>query len=39
MNVREKIEGFEELTFIQQATFSNKSLGRDRYEDEDSIRT
>lgn len=39
MNVREKIEGFEELTFIPQATFSSKSLGRDRYEDEDSIRT
>lgn len=39
MNVREKIEGFEELTFIPQATFSNKSLGRDRDEDGDSIRT
>ncbi len=39
MNVREKIEGFEELTFIPQATFSSKSLGRERYEEGDNIRT
>lgn len=39
MNVREKIEGFEELTFIPQATFSSKSLGRERYEEGDTIRT
>lgn len=39
MNVREKIEGFEQLTFIPQATFSSKSLGRERYEEGDAIRT
>lgn len=39
MNVREKIEGFEHLTFIPQATFSSKSLGRERFEEKDTIRT
>ena len=28
MNVREKIESFENLTLIKEAAFSNKSLGR-----------
>lgn len=39
MNVREKIEGFEELTFIPQAKLSSKTLGRERYEEDDAIRT
>lgn len=39
MNVREKIEGFEHLTFIPQAKFSSESLGRERKEDADTIRT
>ena len=39
MNVREKIEAFEGLTLIPQATFSNKSVGRERNEEGDSIRT
>ena len=28
MNVREKMEAFERLTLIKQATFSDKTLGR-----------
>ena len=39
MSVRQKIEGFEELTFIPQAQFSNKTLGREEYEENDYIRT
>ena len=39
MDIREKIETFERLTFIENATFSNASLGRDRVENEDAVRT
>ncbi|MGL5352989.1 MAG: deoxyguanosinetriphosphate triphosphohydrolase [Clostridium sp.] len=39
MSVRERLEGFEKLTLIPQATFSSKSLGRECFEEEDKIRT
>ncbi|MGL5380815.1 deoxyguanosinetriphosphate triphosphohydrolase [Clostridium sp.] len=39
MDVREKIEDFERLTLIPQATLSKNSLGREKYEDQDPIRT
>lgn len=39
MNVREKIEGFERLTLVPQATFSNLTLGRKREEESDAVRT
>ncbi|GAA0084569.1 deoxyguanosinetriphosphate triphosphohydrolase [Clostridium sp. CTA-7] len=39
MNVREKIEGFERLTLVPQATFSNSTLGRKRPEENDTVRT
>ncbi len=39
MNIREKIEYFENLTFIKEASFSSCSLGRDKKEEEDDIRT
>jgi dGTPase len=39
MNVREKIEGFERLTLVTQATFSNSNLGRKRPEENDTVRT
>ncbi|ATD54714.1 deoxyguanosinetriphosphate triphosphohydrolase [Clostridium chauvoei] len=39
MNVREKIESFENLTLIPEATHSVQSLGRERKEDLDTIRT
>ncbi|WP_066894871.1 deoxyguanosinetriphosphate triphosphohydrolase [Clostridium nigeriense] len=39
MNVREKMEGFERLTLIKQATFSSETLGRKRKEENDSMRT
>ncbi|MBE6054419.1 MAG: deoxyguanosinetriphosphate triphosphohydrolase [Clostridium sartagoforme] len=39
MNVREKIEGFERLTLVPQATFSTLTLGRKIKEESDSIRT
>lgn len=39
MNIREKIEYFENLTFIKEASFSSCSLGRDTKEEEDDIRT
>lgn len=39
MNVREKIESFERLTLIPQATFSTLTLGRKIKEESDSIRT
>lgn len=39
MNVREKIEGFERLTLVPQATFSTLTLGRRIKEESDSIRT
>ncbi|MDU5745394.1 MAG: dNTP triphosphohydrolase, partial [Clostridioides difficile] len=39
MNVREKIESFESLTLINEAAFSNKSLGRIKYEEPDDMRT
>jgi dGTPase len=39
MNVREKIQSFENLTLIKEAAFSKKSLGRKLKEDEDEIRT
>ena len=39
MNVREKIESFENLTLIKEAAFSNKSLGRHIKEDDDDMKT
>lgn len=39
MNVREKMEGFERLTLIPQATFSTLTLGRKREERSDNVRT
>ncbi|WP_315080167.1 deoxyguanosinetriphosphate triphosphohydrolase [uncultured Clostridium sp.] len=39
MKIREKIEYFENLTFIKEASFSSCSLGRDKKEEEDDIRT
>lgn len=39
MNVREKIEGFERLTLVPQATFSTSTLGRKRDEKSDAVRT
>lgn len=39
MNVREKIESFERLTLVPQATFSTLTLGRKIKEESDSIRT
>ena len=39
MNVREKIESFENLTLIKEAAFSNKSLGRKIKEEPDDMKT
>ena len=39
MNVREKIESFENLTLIKEAAFSNKSLGRQIKEEPDDMKT
>lgn len=39
MNIREKIEGFERLTLIPEASFSSSSLGRVKEEEKDDIRT
>lgn len=39
MNVREKIQNFERLTLIPQASSSLDSIGRKVYEKEDEIRT
>ncbi|GAA0078775.1 deoxyguanosinetriphosphate triphosphohydrolase [Clostridium sp. CTA-5] len=39
MNIREKIEGFERLTLIPEASFSSSSLGRIKEEEKDDIRT
>ena len=39
INIREKIESFENLTLIKEASFSNKSLGRHVEEADDDIRT
>lgn len=39
MNVRERLESLESLTLIKDASFSSKSLGRKRSEEEDEIRT
>lgn len=39
MNVREKIESFERLTLVPQATFSTSTLGRKRDEKSDAVRT
>ncbi|AOR22998.1 deoxyguanosinetriphosphate triphosphohydrolase [Clostridium taeniosporum] len=39
MNIREKIEYFENLTFIKEASFSSCSLGRNKKEEDDDIRT
>lgn len=39
MNVREKIQNFECLTLIKEASFSKYSLGRKIKEEEDDIRT
>lgn len=39
MGVKEKIQEFESLTFIKEAAFSKNSLGREKKEKEDDIRT
>lgn len=39
MDIREKIENFENLTLVPEAVHSNQSIGREIYEDEDSVRT
>ena len=39
MNVREKIEKFENLTLAKQAILSAESLGREVFEEKDPIRT
>ncbi len=39
MSIREKIQGFENLTLIKEAAFSSKSLGREIKEEDDDIRT
>ena len=39
MNIRERIESFERLTLIKEATLSSKIKGRKRIEEEDKIRT
>ncbi|HCW54627.1 MAG TPA: deoxyguanosinetriphosphate triphosphohydrolase [Clostridium sp.] len=39
MNVKEKIENFESLTLIKEASFSAKSLGREKKELDDEMRT
>lgn len=39
INVREKIEGFENLTLIKEAAFSSKSLGRYIEEEADDMST
>lgn len=39
MNPRERMEGFEKLTLVPQATFSSESLGRECFEEQDKIRT
>lgn len=39
MNIKEKIQEFERLTLIKEASFSKNSLGRNKDEKEDNIRT
>ncbi|MBE6071822.1 MAG: deoxyguanosinetriphosphate triphosphohydrolase [Clostridium butyricum] len=39
MNIKEKIQQFERLTLIKEASFSDNSLGRDKIEKEDNLRT
>ncbi|MBE6062787.1 MAG: deoxyguanosinetriphosphate triphosphohydrolase [Clostridium butyricum] len=39
MNVKEKIESFENLTLIKEASFSAKSLGREIKEQDEEMRT
>lgn len=39
MDIREKIESFERLTFVNEATFSSETLGRKKYEPQDKVRT
>lgn len=39
MNVKEKIESFENLTLIKEASFSKKSLGREKEEPDEEMRT
>lgn len=39
MTIREKIEGFESLTLIKEASFSYKTKGREKSEEQDHIRT
>lgn len=39
MGVKEKIQEFESLTLIKEAAFSKNSLGREKEEKEDDIRT
>lgn len=39
MNVREKIESCERLTLVEDATFSSKTKGRERDEEDDDYRT
>lgn len=39
MNVKEKIESFENLTLIKESSFSKNSLGREKYESDEEMRT
>ncbi|SFC63155.1 deoxyguanosinetriphosphate triphosphohydrolase [Clostridium uliginosum] len=39
MNIRQKIESFQRLTLIKEASFSSSSLGRNKKEEDDDIRT
>ena len=39
MNVKEKIESFENLTLIKEASFSKNSLGREKCESDEEMRT
>lgn len=39
MNVKEKIESFENLTLIKEASFSKNSLGREKCEPDEEMRT
>ena len=39
MNIREKVEGFERLILIKEATLSSGTKGRKRIEETDNIRT
>ncbi len=39
MQIKEKIQNFERLTLIKEASFSDSSLGREKLEKEDDLRT